>query len=254
MYTTMNKTTLFTFLMLFVFLASGLAQDEERRILRGKVLYRNSNVVNENVINTTSEKATITNDNGEFAIMVKEGDELVFTSVNYQIEVVGITADILNNNRLVVEVNEKVTELDEVVVSPENQKRFLELQNEEFKQYEYETDQTTPIINIAEDQTVRGMQDGLNFVNIFKALFLSQKDKEEERAPLKVSEVLRQVYEDDFFVTDLKLPQDKIDAFLIYCDTKLPSQTLLRKDNEFELIEFLVTQSNIYRKELNVQD
>ncbi len=250
----MNKTALFSFLMLFAFLSSGLAQDQERRILRGKVLYRNSNVVNENVINTTSEKATITNNNGEFAIMVKEGDELVFTSVNYQIEVVEITADILKNNRLVVEVNEKVTELDEVVVSPENQKRFLELQNEEFKQYEYETDQTTRVINIAEDQTVRGMQDGLNFVNIFKALFLSQKEKEEDRAPLKVSEVLRQVYEDDFFVIDLKLPQDKIDAFLIYCDTKLPSQTLLRKDNEFELIEFLVTQSNIYRKELNVQD
>ena len=45
--------------------------------------------------------------------------------------------------------------------------------NEEFKQFEYETDATGEVQNIALDPTVRGMQDGLNFVNIFKALFLS---------------------------------------------------------------------------------
>ncbi len=248
---------MFRTIVLLIFMGSftikGFAQEVERTILRGKVLYRNSNVVNENVINTTAERATITNSNGEFAIRVREGDELVFTSVNYQIEVIKITREILDRNRLVVEVNEKVTELDEVVVSPENQRRFLELKNEEFKGYEYETDPTTKVVNIAEDPTVRGMQDGLNFVNIFKALFQSNKEKGEQRV-LKISEVLRQIYDDQFFVVDLQLPQDKIDAFLIYCDNKLPSQAMLQRDNEFELIDFLVTQSKIYRKELNGED
>jgi hypothetical protein len=230
------------------------AQDDDRRILRGKVLYRNSNVVNENVINTTAEIATITNQLGEFAIRVKEGDELVFTSLSYQIRILTVTPEILEKNRLVVEVNEKVTELDEVTVSPENQKRFLELRNEEFKGYEYETDPTTRVVNIAEDPTVRGMQDGLNFVNIFKALFLSNKEATPESRTLKVSEVLRQIYDDQFFVTDLQLPQDKIDDFLIFCDDKLPSQSLLKRSNEFELIDFLVSQSKLYREGLNAED
>ena len=242
-------------LLLFmgVFTMQGIAQEEERTILRGKVLYRNSNVANENVINTTAERATITNSNGEFAIRVKEGDELVFTAVNYQIEVIKITREILEKNRLVVEVNEKVTELAEVVVSPENQKRFLELKNEEFKGYEYETDPTTRVVNIAEDPTVRGMQDGINFVNIFRALFQS-KERNEAKQALKISEVLRQVYDDQFFVVDLQLPQDKIDAFLIYCDNKLPSKEFLRRSNEFQLIDFLVTQSKNYRSELNAAE
>jgi hypothetical protein len=47
-------------------------------------------------------------------------------------------------------------------------------------------------------------------------------------------------------VADLRLPQDKIDDFLLYCDDKIPSQTLLRKENEFQLIDFLVTQSKAY--------
>ena len=183
--------------------------------------------------------------------MVKSGEQLVFTAVNYQLEVVTITDEILRNNRLVVEVTEKIRELDEVVVSPENQKKFLEVKNEDFKGFEYEIDRGTEVENVAESRSVRGMRDGLNFVNIFKAMFKSRNQDGVERTPLKVSEVLRQVYDDEFFVVDLKLPQDKIDAFLLYCDDKIPSQTLLRKENEFQLIDFLVSQSKNYLVELN---
>ncbi len=224
------------------------AQEDDRTLLRGTVLYRNSVVPNENVINTSAQLATITNERGEFTIPVKEGDELVFMAVNYQLQMVKVTADILKNNRLVVEVTEKVTELDEVVVSPEDQEEFIRLSNEEFKGFDYETDQTTEVTNIAEDMTTRGMQYGLNFVNIFKLLASTVSgDKGDEPAPLKVSEVLRQVYDDPFFVQDLQIPPDQIDAFLLYCDNQLPPRTLLRKENEFELIDFLVRQSEDFR-------
>jgi hypothetical protein len=244
----MKNIVLILFSLLFTSLS--MAQ-EDRQLLRGKVLYRSTNVPNENVINSTSGNATITNDDGEYAIMVKVGDQLVFTAVNYQLEVITITEEILQNNRLVVEVTEKVRELDEVVVTPENQERFLEVKNEDFKQFDYEIDRSTEVENVAESRTVRGMRDGLNFVNIFKALFKSNEAAGVQRAPLKVSEVLRHVYDDEFFVVDLRLPQDKIDAFLLYCDDKIPSQTLLRKENEFQLIDFLVTQSKAFLTELN---
>ena len=64
-----------------------------------------------------------------------------------------------------------------------------------------------------------------------------------------MSDVLRQVYDDEFFVVDLGLDQQKIDAFLIYCDDKIPSQSLLKKENEFQLIDFLVTQSKQFKAE-----
>lgn len=238
-------------LVLFLALFSASAQDDERRLLLGKVLYRNTSVSNENVINTTSERATITNDRGEFAINVKVGDELVFTAVNYQLKLVKITEEILANNRLVVEVNEKVTELDEVIVTPEDQERFLQLKNEEFKEYEYEIDRGTEVQNIALSRAERGMTDGINFANIFRAIFKSKEDTEETGPKLLVSDVLRQVYDDEFFVVDLKIPQDKIDAFLLYCDTRMPAQSLLRKENEFQLIDSLVNLSKSFLKELN---
>lgn len=240
------------FLLGFLIGPAAMAQEDARRLLRGKVLYRNSNVANENVINSTAERATITNDQGEFAIPVKLGDQLVFTAVNYQIEVVEITQEILDRNRLVIEVTEKVTPLDEVVVSPEDQERFLELRNEEFKEYQYETDPTADIENIALDPTARGLQDGLNFVNIFKALSaLISGEKTPEKSTLQMSDVLRQVYEEEFFVIDLKLKKEWIEPFLTYCDQNMPPPTLLRKDNEFELLEFLVSQSKAFRAELS---
>ncbi|UGU15973.1 carboxypeptidase-like regulatory domain-containing protein [Sinomicrobium kalidii] len=234
-----------TFLCTFI----TYSQSDDRIILRGQVLYRNTYVSNQNVINITTENATTTNDNGEFEISVKSGDKLVFSAVNYQLKTVEVTDSILNNNRLVVEVNEKVTELEEVVVTPENRAKFLELKGEEFKEFSYEEDYSTEVPNMATPE--HRLRHGINFVNIFKALFLSNKEQETPKKQLKVSEVLRQVYDDEFFVIDLKIPQDKIDDFLYYCDMKIPRQSLLRKNNEFELIEFLVRQSENYRKTLN---
>lgn len=239
-------------LILFLFTASMLfAQDDGREILRGTVMYRNVPVPNQNVINIDTENAVISNNAGEYAIRVKIGDQLAFSAVNYQLEVVEITDEILENERLVIEVNEKVTELDEVVVTPENREKFLEAQNERFTKVEYDIDRSTEVENIALSQQERGMKDGINFVNIFKALAkVGQQEGEEQRPRLKMSEVLRQVYDDEFFVVDLKLPQDKIDDFLFYVDDTHPQYSLLLKDNEFELLEFLVDESRAYREQM----
>ena len=244
----MKQFSLFIILLLSI---TAWSQDDGRVILRGKVLYRNVNVPNENVINTTSEMATITNSNGEYNIRVKVGDELVFSALNYQIEIVKITEDILKTNRLVIEVNEKVTELEEVVVTPEQQERFLASKNKILKEkFEYEIDRSSEVENIGLSDAERGMTNGLNFVGIYKALAKAlKKDKVVESKPLKISDVMRQVYDDEFFVVDLQLPKDKIDAFLFYCDNKIPTQALLKKENEFELIDFLVSQSQNFLQE-----
>jgi len=243
-----NIPTLFCFLFLSFFIS---AQDDGRELLRGTVLYRNVSVPNENVINITTENAVISDDNGQFAILTKVGDELAFTAVNYQLEVVKVTEEIIKTGRLVVEVNEKVTELDEVVVTPENQKKFLELQNKEFKEVEYDIDRSTEVENIALTQQDRGMRDGINFVNIFKALAKMGQKEQKERPRLKMSEVLRQVYDDEFFVADLKLPQDNIDDFLFFVDGRAPEYSLLLKDNEFQLLDFLVNESKAYRNQMD---
>ena len=64
-------------------------------------------------------------------------------------------------------------------------------------------------------------------------------------------EYFKKFYDDVFFTSNLKIPKDKIEEFLIFCDDNFPSRILLKKDNEFELIDFLVKQSEKYQKILN---
>jgi len=58
-------------------------------------LYKNSNVISANVVNNTSRQATITDGDGEFEMLVKLNDRLVFSSVQYQIRSVVINKEIL---------------------------------------------------------------------------------------------------------------------------------------------------------------
>ena len=86
-------------------------------------------------------------------------------------------------------------------------------------------------------------------MNIFKAIFKDNVDK--NRPNLKLSEVLRAVYDDQFFVDNLYLSVDTIDGFLEFCDAQSPEKTLILKKNEFELIQFLVVQSQAYLNQNN---
>ena len=225
------------------------AQQDYRTWLRGKVLYQDSSVVAANILNTNSENATITDDNGEFAIEVKLGDELIISSVQYEIRAIIITKDILQRNRLVVDVNEKITALDEVVVSPTRPEKFLDLQEEEFKKFDYTSDKSTRV----ENEILRKNQlyEGVDFVNIFKLMYKSLRKKkadEGDEFTYAPSDVIRQIYPDVFFTTQLNIPLDKIGLFLEYIDGRLQTKDLLKKENEFQLMDFLIKQSEKFTK------
>lgn len=235
-------------LIVLFFATLAMAQSDYRTWLRGKILYQNTNVVAANVVNTTTQKATISDDNGEFAIEVKMDDELVFTSLQYQIRVVTITKEILQRGRLVIDVNEKVTELDEVVVTPEQRQKFLDLRSEEFKAFDYERDRSTRVENTLMRQGQ--LYNGLNFVNVFKALYrLVDNGKPDEKAySLLPSEVIRQLYDDTFFIDQLNIEKDKIGLFLVFCDGEIKVKELLEEKSDFEVMDFLVKTSTKFNK------
>lgn len=235
-------------IIVLFFAPLAMAQSDYRTWLRGKILYQNTNVVAANVVNSTNQKATISDENGEFAIEVMMGDELVFTSLQYQIRVVKITKEILQRGRLVIDVNEKVTELDEVVVTPEQRQKFLDLRSEEFKQFDYERDRSTRVENTLMRQGE--LYNGVNFVNVFKALYsLVANNKNDEKVyTLKPSQVIRQLYEDAFFTDQLNIEKDQIGLFLVFCDGEIKTKELLEEKSDFEIMDFLVKMGEKFNK------
>ena len=227
-----------------MFQVVAFAQD--RVSIKGRLIYRNINVVAANVVNITAQINTITNGEGAFEIPVKNGDEVVFSSVQYMIRTVKITPEIIQKNRLIITINEKINALEEVVVTPDDAEKFLDLKEEEFKGFDYDRDKSTRLENSIVRQGQ--LKNGINLINVAKliAKLVSNKTEEEKRN-LKPSEVLSYVFDKSFFSSDLELRDDQIVGFLEHIDNNLPSQKLLNQSQQFQLIDYLVLQSKKYR-------
>ncbi len=235
--------------VLFLFLLFQFGYTQDRQLIQGKVIYRNINVVAANVINNTSQSTTITDDLGEFQIYAKEGDEIIFSSVQYIIRTVRITDEIIKNKRLTIQINERIRELDEVVITPDNTEKFLDLKEEEFKGFDYVADKSTKVENPLTE--TRQLKYGVDFVNIFRLLkTIVDSKSEEEKQNLIASEVIPYLFEDDFFIESLLLSSSQINDFLNYIDTKPNAVDILLEKNQFLLIDFLLSESIRY-KEIN---
>lgn len=235
----------FKILILFLFF-QVIAFAQDRIPIKGRVIYRNINVVAANVVNVTAQINTITDGEGAFEIPVKTGDEVVFSSVQYMIRTVEITPEIIQKNRLIITVNEKINALEEVVITPDDSEKFLNLKEEEFKGFDYERDKSTRLENTIVRQGQ--LNNGLNLINVAKLIAKIVTDKtEEEKRNLKPSEVLSYVFDISFFKSDLELRDDQIVGFLEYIDDNLPSQKLLNQSQQFQLIDYLIMQSKKYR-------
>ena len=216
-----------TFFALFVLLSYTLFA-QERILIPGRLLYKSTDIVAANVINNSAQIATITDASGEFQIKMKEGDEIIFSALTIRIKVVKITPEIISKKRLEINVEENISALDEVIVTPENVEKFIDLKEEEFKGFDYTQDKSTKVINkLADDRQVIN---GIDFV--------------------KPSEILPFVFEDSFFKEDLDLQTYQIVGFLEYVDSQLKSTELLKQSQQFLLIDYLIEMSKNYKKNL----
>jgi len=232
--------------ILFFILIIQFSYSQNRELIQGKVIYRNIDVPAANVINNTAQSSTITNDQGEFEIYAKEGDEIIFSSVQYIIRTVRVNKEILENKRIIVQINQRVRELDEVVITPDDTQKFLDLKEEQFKGFDYIADKSTKIQNVLTDN--RQVVNGLNFVNIFKLLSsIVDAKSDEEKLNIIPSEVLPYVLEENFFSGVLELESFEIIDFLSKLDSDTEMKNLILEKNQFLIIDYLLNKADTYK-------
>lgn len=155
----------------------------------------------------------------------------------------------IRKRRIIVSVNESITELDEVVVTPENTEKFLDLKEEEFKGFDYSSDKSTKIENKLTDNRV--LSNGIDFVNVTRLILKALSNSNKDKSKIKPSEILPYVFDNVFFLQDLNLKQDQVIGFLEYIDKKIPSEELLKQSQKLQLIDFLIKESEKYIKNLS---
>jgi hypothetical protein len=250
-----------SFLFCIFILASLTGFSQNRVEISGEISVPESvNVGRITVFNITSENGTVTDDSGNFSIVVAVSDSLVFSSVQFQPFTVIVDKGVVDSKSLNVEVGEAVTELAQVIVRPYDLTGNVKVDvakvvdslnyKSQFSQEQINYSVGTPEVEnyaLNNDEYI----EGLNLINLFKLVFNDKNDVEGENKVQEqpVDVLIRRIYKDEFFQKYMGIEQDKIDDFINYAEKEGLSHEMFEKGKELDLIEFLIEKSEEFKRQ-----
>lgn len=87
------------------------------KLIHGKIMTESGSIEGVNIVNLVNEKSTVSDSKGDFFILAKADDLLVFSSVNLEYYRRIIEEEDLKSGILILKMTSKTTELKEVVVN-----------------------------------------------------------------------------------------------------------------------------------------
>jgi hypothetical protein len=240
----MMKRILLLFLCLFSYV--GFSQSEKP--IHGKVSFQDNYQKNIDVINFSTKKLTKTNTLGEFSIEAKVGDALIFMSENFADQKYILTQEDFDKNILIIKVVEKPIPLEEVEITQVKAIKLAGISYNEAKIAKIEKDATRPKNR---DVYTGEIENGVDFIQVGKLigkLFKSKKPKAEKAAEtLPFKDYAKANFNESFFTKTLKLQPAETSRFLEYCQTDPESKTVIEKNDELTMLEFLLIKKNRIR-------
>jgi hypothetical protein len=252
------------FLGVFMISASVGAQSLFSKKMEGKVSSKDGDVAATTIQNISTNRATITDFDGFFQIVANLNDTLVFSAVQFKKKEIIISREMLQQRLLNVIMDDALTELDEVVVTP----------------YNLTGDITRDILIVKTDPVVTASTLGLPNAYVLpitkaeRELFeatsgsgiiplnpilngISGRTKmlKKRIARNKLysrTERVKDFYADSLFRTELKIPELKIDDLLYFCEVDEDFQRIVDTHDRLKIWEFIRKKSFLYRKNNNL--
>jgi hypothetical protein len=191
-------------LLLFFGTFSLWSQDRTEKLLLGIIAADDALLSGIEVVNLGNEKVALTNSKGEFSILAKADDILVFSSKSLEMRRVLIDEDDLKSGTITVNMYPKINELNEVIVkkSPIEGVSIIPGQ----KQY-------TPAERKLHTATTGLLDAPINWMSGRTAMLKKEVAVERKERLLDKIGIL---YEDKYYIETLKIPEIYIDDFQRY--------------------------------------
>jgi len=228
--------------------------------LEGRVYSEGGDVAATTVQNISTNRATITDIDGFFQIVANLNDILVFSAVQFKKKEVVISKKILQQRFLNVTMEDALTELDEVVVTPYNLTGDITKDIDIIKTEPVVTSSTLRLPNAyvlpitkAERELFEATSGaGLIPLNpILNGISGRTKVLKERIARNKLysrTERVKEFYADSLFRVDLKIPEEKIDDLLYFCEVDVEFQTIVDTHDRLKIWEYIRKKSIVYRE------
>ncbi|KAF2510279.1 hypothetical protein EYY60_11085 [Flavobacterium zhairuonense] len=187
----------------------GFGQNLVRKEMLGQIFEQSTSVDGVNIVNNTTQVSTISDANGMFSIAVKEGDVLVFSSVNLDPLKHRITAEDLNLDKIQIKMSAKEIELKEVVV---NENPSITTENLGIVPHGQKT--YTPAERKVYTATSTSIDKLLNKISGRTAMLKKEVVIEKKEMLFRKLEYL---FEENYYTDRLKIPVDDIKGFQLFC-------------------------------------
>lgn len=240
----------------------GFSQDFSEFTLKGKVSSTDGDVSAIHVLNLTAGKAAITDADGFFSITARLFDTIVFSSIQYQTKQLLVTKDISESTTLFVPLEEAVNELDEVIVMPYNLTGQLARDMNKMQVGAVLTASTLGLPNANVQlmpyfqRKLYSAQNGGTIIKVLNVITGETKRLKEQAASqwkyLRTEEI-RRFYHDTLFIQKLKIPKEKIDDFMRFCEIDAGFAST-RTSDKLRLWEIMMAKSIIYRKNNELEE
>lgn len=223
------------------FLTYQLSISQTEKLLQGKVLSNKTPLNKVEVINKNAKISTTTNELGEFSILVKEKDSLLFFAKNYLFTRLKITTKDIENNNLLVNMILKPEELNEVIIN-----------KVEFDKVKISADDVANVL-ITKNAKDLFWNTGVSDNSIREALRVSfplkgKKKKTIEVADDRFKKLVIAACPPDFFLKNLKIKPEEKELFINFCDADPKSKTLLEDPNVLATMDFLYAKNEEFKK------
>ena len=232
-------------------------------------------IKNVHIVNLNTEKGTFSNDYGQYRIVVSLGDTLRFSSVEYETVKKTITDRIYFSKKLNLVLKNKNYVLKEIVVKKHDLTGNLSIDRKKVPEDTIAT-MGKNLSNLIDDISKKSQKgilnkpskkdsklaeeskrntdptksfDGLDLGTIVGGLIsLIPKKKNKKKSKKQSILLLKNSLLSDFgydFFEQLKIPEEKITAFLYYC-SKFNIEEIYEQGNKLNLVKLLEDKSRLF--------
>lgn len=252
------------FLTITLFLSFfNVVFSQSKSVLKGSITYLDTPITNVHIHNLTTNFGEISDGNGHFEISVRKNDTLKVSHLEYQSKKIIITDEILQNKNFSIELKIMTNYLNTVILKKHNLSGILLTDAKDYtndtiskkhslieemmrlakmpSNNDYISNLEQPIMN-----NVNPIGDGMSIASVGipikdKANILRKKLREKKNFPDK----LIKLFGKDYFINDLKIPEEKIYNFITYCEL-INIQESLKQNKIMKLIDILTEESIKY--------
>jgi len=244
------------------------AQDVERVEVLGRIIVDSPDVEGLTIFNKSSNKGTITDEEGKFSIYVTLNDRIEVSALQFKNFEIVITQEILETKAFTVVLIEDVNKLPEVLilpygltgnltvdairaktVNPNLDALYFGLDN--LDKIDFTEDYLTGVQNTAmSDNRLYYTADAVKIIGLLvKPLFNSKKKIDETQ--FATNRDIVEKYSPEYLMNQLNIPKKQMMEFIYFVEDSGIDKALLDDGKELQFLDFIIKKSKEFQANKN---